>query len=404
MRAVEASLLAWRALGRHRTWGQALRAEAPDLESRERPLAESLLFRALRRRALWLFLTSRLSRRGIRELSPATGDALIIGLAGVVEMPLMTPRSLVNAFVQRLSLQGEAGGARLVNGLLRRCHEEGIGHLSKLRESGDLRDQALLCGFPDEGLSALRDSWGVHEARRLMKLLAMRPSLSFRVTGDPSVSQLRLWPSPHVKGLWRSSALLPDGLPSSYVPQSESSARLLPYLQERLSGREGFCFGKPQEEGRLLSPRGQVLPLWSGDEGAIPRGFRKASLPTEPLPWIFVEPSCSESGCWARLPERKWAFRRNRLVELAREQEELLSTALDHLLPGGVAIYRTRSLFKEENEQVVARVLAARRDSVEWAVDLPRDLARRGRPWGYYVLPESPWADGTFVAVLVRRS
>lgn len=403
MRGVEAALLAWRGLGRHNTWGEALLAEAPDLEVRERPLAESLLFRALRRRALWLFLLSRLSRRGLRDLPTATGDALILGLAGVVEMPLMTPRSLVNAFVQRLSLQGEAEGSRLVNGLLRRCNEEGIGHLDKLRESGDLRDQALLGGFPDEGLSALRDSWGVHEARRLIRLLAMRPSLSFR--GSPEAAAgLRFWPSPRVKGIWRSKALLFEGLPPSLVLQSESSAALLPHLHERLSGDDGYCFGRPLEEGRLISPRGKVLPLWSDEEGPLPRGFRKAPFPDDPVSWIVVDAPSSESGRWARLPDKKWTFRRAHLADLSARQERLLSRALDGLCPGGVVIYRTTSLFKEENEQVIARVLASRQDGVEWAIDLPRDLARRGRPWGYYVLPESPWADGTFVAILVRRS
>ncbi len=405
MRGVEAALLTWRALGRHHSWGQALQAEAPDLERRERRLAESLLFRALRRRSLWLFLISRLLRRSLRDLSPTAGDALILGLSGVVEGVLLTPRSLINAFVQRLSLQGDEAGAKVVNGMLRRCHEEDIGHLTKLASSGDLRDQALLLGFPDEGLSPLRDSWGSHEARYLMKLLAMRPLLSCH-RPDQDVGGVRLWPSPQVTGLFRSDALLADRFASPALFQTESSAGLLPFLRERLPAGEGFCMGQPMDEGRFLAPQGQVLPLWheEGVRTATLPGFRRIRHRPRDVAWIYVEAPSSESGRWARLPDRKWDFRRSHLSGLAERQERLLSLAVESLLPGGVAVYRTSSLFKEENEQVVARVLASRSDVVEWALDLPRGFARRGRPWGYYVLPETPWADGIFVAILMRRS
>jgi 16S rRNA (cytosine967-C5)-methyltransferase len=137
---------------------------------------------------------------------------------------------------------------------------------------------------------------------------------------------------------------------------------------------------------------------------AIPAGYDPVPAPLSGRAWVCVEPPSSESGRWARLPERKWTFRRSHLADLARKQERLLAAALECLAPGGIALYRTASLFKEENEQIVARALASRSDAVEWAFDLPRDLARRGRPWGYYVLPETPWAEGTFVAVLMRRS
>lgn len=405
MRGVEAALLTWRNLSRSSSWGETLQAVAPDLEGRERRLAESLLFRGLRRRALWLFLVSRLSRRGIRELPAATGDALILGLAGIVEMPLMPPRSLINAFVQRLALQGDEAGGRLVNGLLRRCHEEGIGTLSKLAASGDLRDQALLFGFPDEGLSSLRDSWGSHEAKRIMKLLSMRPLLSWW-NRPPARTQARFWPSPEVEGLVRSDALLEASVGADVLLQSETSARLTPFLKERLPQGEGLSVGEPHEAARLLSPEGKELPLWNETlpPGTIPAGYVPVPSPPSDRAWVRVDAPSSESGRWARLPERKWTFRRSHLADLARKQERLLAAALGCLAPGGIALYRTSSLFKEENEQIVARALASRSDVVEWALDLPRDLARRGRPWGYYVLPETPWAEGTFVAVLMRRS
>jgi 16S rRNA (cytosine967-C5)-methyltransferase len=67
---------------------------------------------------------------------------------------------------------------------------------------------------------------------------------------------------------------------------------------------------------------------------------------------------CSGTGTLGRNPEIRHRLRLDDLARQAERQRAILSAALRALRPGGRAVYSTCSLEPEENEQVVAAVLA----------------------------------------------
>lgn len=71
---------------------------------------------------------------------------------------------------------------------------------------------------------------------------------------------------------------------------------------------------------------------------------------------------CSGTGTLARNPEIKWRLRPEDLSDLHRRQASILGSALSYLVPGGRLAYSTCSLEREENEDVVAEVMAGRTD------------------------------------------
>ncbi len=83
-----------------------------------------------------------------------------------------------------------------------------------------------------------------------------------------------------------------------------------------------------------------------------------------PLPFaakfdrVLVDAPCSGTGTLGRNPEIKWRLEPSDLMELQRTQVEILRNALNVLADGGVLVYSTCSLQREENEDVVNRVLA----------------------------------------------
>ena len=85
--------------------------------------------------------------------------------------------------------------------------------------------------------------------------------------------------------------------------------------------------------------------------------------------------------------------------------KDLLARALDLCAPNGIIIYVTCSLLRQENENVVAEVLSGRADGVEvpspWGASGP---FRRGRPWGAYIWPASPWLDGFYCSIIMKRA
>jgi len=74
---------------------------------------------------------------------------------------------------------------------------------------------------------------------------------------------------------------------------------------------------------------------------------------------ILCDVPCSGTGTLARNPEIRHILRAEELQRQATRQRAILRGALQCLAPGGRLVYSTCSLEPEENEQVVAAVLAA---------------------------------------------
>jgi 16S rRNA (cytosine967-C5)-methyltransferase len=86
---------------------------------------------------------------------------------------------------------------------------------------------------------------------------------------------------------------------------------------------------------------------------------------TCPLPFrrqfdrILLDAPCSGTGTLARNPEIKWRLQPTDLLELKARQIALLSEARKALAPGGLLVYSTCSLEREENDDVVATLPAS---------------------------------------------
>lgn len=71
---------------------------------------------------------------------------------------------------------------------------------------------------------------------------------------------------------------------------------------------------------------------------------------------IIADVPCSGSGTWARTPEQLYFFHPNRLVDFQQQQRNIVWQAIPYLRPGAYFAYITCSVFREENEEVVAAI------------------------------------------------
>jgi 16S rRNA (cytosine967-C5)-methyltransferase len=135
---------------------------------------------------------------------------------------------------------------------------------------------------------------------------------------------------------------------------------------------------------------------------------------------VLADVPCSGTGTLGRNPEIRHRLRPEDLPRQAERQGAILTAALRALRPGGRVVYSTCSLEPEENEQVVAAVLAqsttARQLSLEASIEaLLRDgilhssaaarLKASFTPQGVIrLLPGEFHTDGFFIALIEREN
>jgi 16S rRNA (cytosine967-C5)-methyltransferase len=114
----------------------------------------------------------------------------------------------------------------------------------------------------------------------------------------------------------------------------------------------------------------------------------------KPFDRILADVPCSASGIVRRHPDIKWLRRAGDLARFAEQQRALVAALWRLLAPGGKLLYATCSVFREENDDVVAAWLAAERDARR--LPLPDDGPAQ---W----LPEAQH-DGFFYALIQKSA
>ena len=109
---------------------------------------------------------------------------------------------------------------------------------------------------------------------------------------------------------------------------------------------------------------------------ARPVAGHLARLPFPPGSFdrVLLDAPCSGTGTLRKNPESRYRVTSEAIDRLGRAQESFLASAAQLLAPGGYLLYSTCSLEEEENERVVARVLAGEPRLQPAAIEPPPGL------------------------------
>ena len=116
---------------------------------------------------------------------------------------------------------------------------------------------------------------------------------------------------------------------------------------------------------------------------------------------ILLDAPCSASGIIRRHPDIKRLRQADDLIELCRIQLKLLSNLWQCLKPGGILVYATCSIFKQENEHQIQRFLEAQPDAKELTINATWGQAR---PHGRQLFPQLNGHDGFYYACLHKTA
>jgi len=122
---------------------------------------------------------------------------------------------------------------------------------------------------------------------------------------------------------------------------------------------------------------------------------------TEPVDKILIDAPCSGLGVLERNAEARWLKQEKDLDRLSRLQTALLNNAKDLLKKGGIMVYSTCSLAKEENERVIEKFLQENKNfSLQDAKEFVNSELTENKFVKTY--PFSHNTDGSFAAGLKK--
>ena len=415
-------------IGQGRSLDDALRIvldTAAKIDDRDRALCRALAFGVCR----WYFALRPVIAGYLKKpFKQKDRDLEMILLIGLYQITIMEVdhHAAVNETVKLTLQQNKAWAKGLVNAVLR----------------GVVRDHVLITGdcpqnsYPKWFYDRVSNDWpdqyksilaaGNQRAPMCLRLDAKQISMNdyLQSLADHSIeaSSHELITSAVVLGKPRSVDALP-GFASGAVSVQDSAAQLAAVLLDckphmrvldacaapggktvhLLQSTENLdLVALDQDQSRLelidqnLKRVGQSAQLICGD-ASNPQDWFEGLL----FDRILADLPCSASGVVRRHPDIKLLRRASDIDKLVDLQRSILAALWPLLKPGGLLVYSTCSIFKDENERQIERFVQSHENakligpnSVQWG---------QQRPGGRQILPGAHNMDGFFYACL-RKS
>ena len=402
-------------------------------------LASSLIYIVMRRKELWEKIAAKFLKSE-ENLPPAVYMSIIMGTGGLLELRRFSEGVLINGILECLKRKDSLTKyVSLVNAVLRKVNEAGSSLLEEFAKSLAIEDKAVYSGIPVWSLPAWLKTWSRPELSDIFALMLQPSYAAVRVspgkrdelTALLDAKEIRYNSSDISDALRLNGSILPTNLPGFKeglcTVQSESSILAASLVKRFYTGGRilDMCSGRGVKAGQILqdlpdsqiecwdisegrskSAAGEFDRLGLTDRATLRVGDAVVLEPEKAPSFVMLDAPCSCSGTWTRKPESKWRLDWSKLDGLAGIQTKLLDHAVSICEPGGYVLYVTCSLLKQENENVVAGVLANHPDCSDVAslIGWRGSMFRKGKPYGMYIWPRNSWLDGFYCSLILRRN
>ncbi|MES2858376.1 MAG: 16S rRNA (cytosine(967)-C(5))-methyltransferase RsmB [Pseudomonadota bacterium] len=400
----------------------SLAAGLPALpDPRDRALVEAIVFAALRQRARY---DAALAGWMPRPLGARDHDLRALLHAGFAQIDMGLPaHAAVAATVDAARALGRTHQAGMVNALLRRAQREGLPQVEAAGAWPHWLAQRVRMDWPQNAASIFAESAQVAPMwLRVNRRMSTRDDYADRlrdagieaIADDVPADGLRLQSGVPVQQL--------PGFDAGMVSVQDGAAqRVADALAAPPGARVLDACAAPGGKAAHLLERDASLRVTALDIDArrvrrMQETFARLQLEVEsraadaaqPDTWwdgerfnaILIDAPCSATGIVRRQPDVLLHRREDDIATLAGIQRALLDTAWPLLAPGGVLLYATCSILREENSAQVSAFLARTPEAMLEPLD-----ASFGHDTGFGTqrLPGEEGMDGFFYARLRKR-
>jgi 16S rRNA (cytosine967-C5)-methyltransferase len=417
------------------------RISSAGLDTRDAGLATELCHGTLRGRGKYDAIISRCTDRELSKIHPVVLAALEMGCHQHLAMRVST-HALVNETVQLVKDSGMAAASGFANAVMRRVTERSDDEWTAeliATASSSIEAQSLLTSHPAWVIRAfdlaLKADGRTGELDALLQADNTSTALGIvdlRLNGAPlpNVSAAKYSPIGfHLDNNGNPNQLTAQGGGKVRVQDEGSQLAALALIAAQdvkpgeawldmcaapggksavlaAAAHQHTCalIANEANQGRLDLVRRSVAP-WPEVE-VSGRDGRDFGLDDEHFDRILVDAPCTGLGALRRRPEARWRKTPADVATLSALQEQLLTSAVDALKPGGIVAYVTCSPHIAETRSIVNTVLKKRssmneisaREALNGITQLPIETATDGL--SLQLWPHAHGTDAMFIALL----
>ena len=404
------------------------------LDSRDAGLATRLCYGVLQNRNKLDFYLTQLLTGKLKDLHPVVRDVLHLGLYQIYEMDKIPESAAVNESVTLAKKYCKNPKASsLVNGVLRNA----------VRSKGTLKEPVSYAdkySHPEELISLLKTSLPKGKLEPMLIANNASPQTvvqvnTLRITTSALMMRLEkehVTAQPH--GWMKDCLVLGNTGNLENLPSFKEG---LFYVQDPAAKLSVLCAKLPQEDIRLLdccsAPGGKSFAASIAMEGAgqitscdihahktalIENGAARLGLANitacqqdatrnvaewvNAMDVVIADVPCSGLGIIRKKPDIRYK-NLNELKELPQLQLEILRNQATYVKPGGVLIYSTCTVLKQENEDVVSAFLKENENFYLEPLELP-DVFPKNESGMLTLIPGEYDTDGFFISRLRRKA
>jgi 16S rRNA (cytosine967-C5)-methyltransferase len=359
-------------LRRHRALDEVLEttSELATLPERDRALTRALVAAVLRRLGTLRYLVDVFLDHGLPAQAPRVETALLLGAAQILFLKV-PDHAAVDLSVRLAQADRRAAGfAGLINAVLRRVAREGAALLAAI-------DSAAL-DIPDWLLARWIAVYGEATARAIAAANRTEPALDLTAKSDPELwaEKLggRVLPTQSLRVIAHGPVSALTGFAEGAWWVQDAAASLPARFLGNVAGRRvaDLC-AAPGGKTAQLALDGAIVTAVDRAPARLERlrqNLARLRLhaeivldnieewKAEPFDAVLLDAPCSSTGTIRRHPDVVWRKSADDIVKLSAFQRRLLDRAVALVKPGGTLVYCTCSLEPEENEELVADLLA----------------------------------------------
>ena len=359
-------------LRRHRALDDLLEStsEFAALAERDRALVRVLVATVVRRRGTLRHLLEWFLDRGLPAQAPRVETALLLGAVQILFLKV-PDHAAVDLSVRLAQADRRAAGfAGLINALLRRVAREGAARLAAFDTSA--------LDTPDWLMTRWTAAYGAATARAIAAANRSEPALDLTVKNDPAywAEKLggRVLPTQSLRVVATGAVSALPGFAEGAWWVQDAGAALPARLLGEVRGRRvaDLCAAPGGKTAQLALAGASVIAVDRAQarlqrlRDNLARLALKAEIvaadveewSADPFDAVLLDAPCSSTGTIRRHPDVPWLKNAADIVKLSALQRRLLDRALALTKPGGTLVYCTCSLEPDENEAIVADLLA----------------------------------------------